>query len=516
MKNILTVIFGFLACIVPYVAVADGSGDITLDYTYLDEEGNQAVNQGTFNRYEGIGLSLENFRYGFASGVNVSADLKRITLNNRHLNFGVRKPGLFDIRLFNNQYRRAYDFGGSSVTRRYRTGASMSVYPHRYIKLYGGGEYTGKSGKMVDLFDPAGGYRSYDIDYGRLYYKAGMVFNYEGRMFQAEYSGDDYEDKEHLDRDQTRYRIRLNAATPVPRYEWIVLSGGFLHFDTRYDTNDFAYSANRVWSGIRIEPRGRFALNYNFVFDRASSDSDLVATDNIAHAVYVQYMRAGFLNLTVGYQNDINDDIDDEVNSDTYYLSGWYKPSARLEFRGEYGNRAEKVVEGYRLTGNEDRQRFKFSGKYRSTEYGDVKITYENKSRKNESLSSEVCFDRISLDGNLIVSSLGNLNCGYSYSIGEYENGDGTFEYNSHVIYGDIFLNEYRRFKPGFGFVYYRSKRDLDTESFNLNFKAVYRFMKDYRLHVEYNVHNFDDFLVDNQYYTANIVEISLTKNMTF
>jgi hypothetical protein len=442
--------------------------------------------------------------------------MKRITLNNRHLNFGVRKSGLFGANIFNNQYRRAYDFDGRSVTRRHRTGMSMWVYPHKYVKLYGGGTYTGKSGQMVDLFDPNGGFQPSDVDYSRFYYKAGAIFNYRGRMLQAEYRGTEYDDKVRSERDQSRYRIRLNAITPVPHYEWIVLSGGFQHFESKYDSTDFTYSVNRVWSGAKAELPKNFSINYNFVFDRASSDSDLVATDNIAHAVYVSYMKPGYYNLTVGYQNDINDDIDDEVNSDTYYLSGWYRPSGNFEFRGEYGNRAEKVVEGYRLTGHEDRQRFKFSGKYVNTDYGDVKVSYERKKRKNESLASEVCFDRFSLDGSLIVSSVGNLVCGYSYSNGEYENLEGIFEYKAHVLHGDIFINEYRNFKPGFGFVYYRSRCDLDTESFDLRFQAAYRFAGDYSLGVEYNVHNIDDYLIVDQYYTANIVEISLTKIMKF
>jgi len=75
---------------------------------------------------------------------------------------------------------------------------------------------------------------------------------------------------------------------------------------------------------------------------------------------------------------------------------------------------------------------------------------------------------------------------------------------------------EYISFTPGLGVTYYRSQRDLDVESFILRFKLAYGFYSGYRIEIKYDVHNFDDFLFLDRYYTANIVEINLIKNISF
>jgi hypothetical protein len=77
-------------------------------------------------------------------------------------------------------------------------------------------------------------------------------------------------------------------------------------------------------------------------------------------------------------------------------------------------------------------------------------------------------------------------------------------------------MPDYKKISAGFGFQYYRSKRDLDTESFQLRFKGGYSFHAHYRIEAVYNVHNFDDLRVTDQYYTSNIVEINLIRKLAF
>lgn len=508
-----------MSCLIFLIGInnarSDGEGQIKLGYSIVDHEGNQSVNQATFNQYEGFSLSLERFRYKFDNGMYLDANLKRVTLNNRNLNLSIRKPRLYGVKLFNNQYRRTYDFDGANFTRRHRTGASLWYNPHKYVKIFGDANFVGESGNIISLYDPGVEATPMPVDYSQKYYNIGARFNYQGRMFQAEYRGGTTSDKENADRDRTRNIFRLIGIAQVPEYQWIILSGGFQRFDSKYDNSDFSFSSNRVWGGITIDAPKGISVNYNFIFDRASSDSDYVATDNIAHTIYLSYNRPNYYGLTVGYQNHINDDFEDEINSDSYYLSGWLRPSGVFEFRGEYGNRAEKVNDGYRLTGQEDRHKFKIVGTYKYMDIGSVKVGYDGKRRKNESIASEEEFNRVSIGGNLKLEKWGEVICGYSFSSGEYKNMVRQFKYDSHVLNGNIAFNEYRDVKLILGGVYYRSKCDLDVESFRVNLDVTYKFMKDYSINLAYNVDNFDDFLVRDQYYTSNIVELNLIKDIS-
>jgi hypothetical protein len=515
------VTIAFITCFVLLIAASSasssgGSGQIKFGYTILDEEGNQAVNHSTFNLYEGPGLSLERFRYLFGNGIRLRADLKRITLNNRNLDFGFEKSGLFGVRLLNNQYRRIYDFDGNSYTRRHRTGVSLWFIPHRYVKFFGGGRYVGKSGKMVNLFDPAGAAPAVNVDYTQMDYNVGMRIKYQGRMFQVEYRAADYSDDSRPDRDRSRFKFRMITRLWMPEYEEIVLIGGYRRFETRYDATDFMISSNRVHGGVMLDLPRDFTLNYNFIFDRTGSDSDLVASDNIAHTFYASHVWPGLAQITIGYQHDINDDFYDEVRSNSYYFSGWLKVSDNLEFRGVRGFRSESMEDGTRLVGDEERGRHKLSVKVTDDRYGSLTLKHEGKNRKNDQLGSEADFNRFAADGILGLRDYGELSFGYSYSTGDYCNAVQEYKFNNHLVYGDFTAREYRNITLGLGGLYYRSKRDLDVEEFTVRFEGAYRFVTDYTLKVTYNVHNFDDFLVRDQYYTANIVEMSITRAILF
>ncbi|MFZ5980912.1 MAG: hypothetical protein ACOYVF_09815, partial [Candidatus Zixiibacteriota bacterium] len=426
------------------------------------------------------------------------------------------KNGLFGIRTYNHQYRRTYDFDGSTFTRRHQTGVSAWFIPQKYFRIFGGGSYVGKSGQAVDFFELNQPQVFEAVDYSQFTYNIGLRTNYRGGMFQAEYRAADYRDDTDNARDQKRSKIRLSALLPVPRYEWALLSGGFQHFETKYDKTDFKISANTVWGGTTVKLPENFTASYRFYFDRTGSDSDLVATDNLSHAIFAGHVWPGLAGLTVGYQHDINDDAMEAVEADGMYFSGWLKPLKNLDIGAEHGFRKEEVDEGARLLGDEDRNYFKISGKYRYADYGNFIARYENKNRRNDQLGSDIDFQRIALDASATLSGYGSIAAGYAYATGEYENSETTFEFADYLMHGDITSEEYHCITAGFGFSYYRSQKDLDVESYNLRFSGACRFLKTYKLEITYNVHNFDDFLVLDNYYTANIVEINLIKIVTF
>lgn len=511
--NIAIIVLSLVLMVTGAVRAGDGGGDIKLGYTFNEDEGNRSVNQATFDYYEGAGLSFENFKYRFNNGIYINADLKRITLNNRDLQFGVTRPGLFGVRINNNQYRRIYSFDGDNYTRRHQTGGSLWIRPHRYVKLFGGASFYGKSGQTVEWYDFLDAGMPQTVDYKQSLIRGGAQINHQGGMIRAEFAATDFTYTD-VSGDQSRTKMRFIGISPL-LMDRLVLQSGFQRFVTKYDESNFEISANTFWGGATVQLPHNFGISYNFIFDRASSDSDLVATDNIVHSFYATYTRPRLASVTVGYQNGIKDDFYDAVKSDAFYFSGWYKPMPKLKFKVHHGMRTEKLDEGARLVGDEDRIRFKISGKYSCPDCGSMEIKYQIRNRNNDELGSEVDFSRFSAEGVLTKLDYGDIAAGYSYSLGEYENPEQEYEFSDHLVHGDITFKEYRDFVFGFGAVYYRSKGDNDVESFTLNFKGSYNIQKGFAIEAKYNVHNFDDFLVKDRYYTANIVEINLIKSIS-
>jgi hypothetical protein len=390
------------------------------------------------------------------------------------------------------------------------------VTPHRYLKVFGGVTLVGLSGSVTDLFEPAMPAAPIEMDYDQKYYHAGIRFNQMGRMLQASFKKSDFSDNMNPDRDQSRYYVKFDGLLPVPIEEdQLFLSAGFRHFETEFDNTGFKISSNTFWSGALLKLQQNSSIKYNVYFDRAASDSDFVATDNLAHAIYLSRwwpLRAG---ITFGYQYDVNDDDKDEVQANSVYLSGWLKPLDRLEFRGELGMRAEDVKEGSRLIGDEDRSRFKLSVKYSDKMIGALKVLLEQRMRENDEIGSEADFTRYSIGGDAAIRHYCDISAGYAYSLGDYQNVEQSFESRDHYLYVDITSREYYRMTAGFGVTYYRSKRDLDVESFALRFVASYRFQTKYRFEAAFSTDSFDDFLVRDQYYTANIVELSIIRDFS-
>ena len=184
--RILGLIAVLIAALCSMSMAAAGSGDIKVGYIYLDEEGNQSSYHPTFNLYEGPTVSLQDFRYRFDSGIMARANLNNIILNNRNLNASLAKPGLFDLRLAHDQFRRIYNFDGGSFTRRHQERASLSIQPVKYLKLFGGMLMMERSGTTTDLFEPTLVAETVDIDYKRSYFNVGAQINHRGSMVLGE------------------------------------------------------------------------------------------------------------------------------------------------------------------------------------------------------------------------------------------------------------------------------------------------------------------------------------------
>jgi len=91
-----------------------------------------------------------------------------------------------------------------------------------------------------------------------------------------------------------------------------------------------------------------------------------------------------------------------------------------------------------------------------------------------------------------------------------------SYEFLDHLLTATVYLPTWHDLALDAGVTYYRSKRDQDLEKSRLNFGALYTIQKQYHIEVRYNVFNYDNFLVNNSYYTGNIVEVNFIKDVSF
>jgi hypothetical protein len=497
-------------------ARAEGTARIKTGYIIADEVGNYSADLTTYNIYDGLALSLNDFKYLFHNGFLLRLDMSRITLNNRDLSINLEKPGRCGIRLKNNQYRRFYDFRGNDFTRRHQTAASFWLSPQKYVKFYGGVDYSGKSGTTISQVNPGSFPLRVPIDYNQSVAKLGLNLNYKGHLIQGDCNLTDFDDRKNPRHDRSHSRIRLMALSPVPRHRWLTLSGGYWHFKTGYEAERHEISSVCAWGRTVAKLPGDYELAYSFSLNRTDSDNDLEATENLAHSFYVSRRWHNLATLTLGYQHGVNDDSGRVIKADAVILSAWIKPVRQFEFRAEHGIRAEHVDEGERLTGDEDHRRFKCSAEYKYRHRGSITAGYEDKTRKNDRPGCTIDFSRFFVDAALSLDKYGYLSAGYVHLTGEYNSGESRFAFADHLFYGDLSSVERHGVSARLGLSYYRCRRDHDIEELSMRFSADYHFAGNYNLDIGYNLHNFDDFLIIDQYFTANIVELSLSRAVSF
>jgi hypothetical protein len=497
----------------------DYSGRLSLGYVWTDEEGDLSLNQPTFNTYEGVALSLRGFRYNLKDGTYVFGDLRNMTLNNRNLKAGVSKPGLYYLALDARQYRRIYSADGGQATQRAVNGGNAWIQPHRLFKVFGGYSLTHRRGGFVELYELGGVPPSRSVDFKNQFYNAGVTVGERLRSLELEYKGQSYTDELGVADDYKTTRLRASGRSALPRYENLWVNAGYEYYQRRRETSGDSLETNLGWGGLRLNLEDGWTARYSFIWDRTRSTAEPVATDNIVNAIGIDKSFRQKGGLGVGYRYLLKDDVFHERTGNSFFATGWYRPTPKVDLRADVGASSLDDKQSTTLVGDEDFTRFRIAAGFQDTP-GKIRLKYESSERKHDDIGSTIDYDKFGADLTLKRDAYGSLTVSYSNIQGEYIDAYYTFNLDDHVLDGLVETRVWHGIQALFGGTYLRSKGDLDTERFSVKAGGRYTFAKRYTLEAIYSAHNFDDFLDANnpglytRYYTANIVEVNLISEL--
>ena len=521
--------FGFIALVavvasmVPAPASAQGdggrkaySGALSLGYVFLDEEGSRAVNQPTFNTYEGAALSLSDFRYDLADGSYLQADLRNVSLKNRRMRLGFTRPGFASVTLRHNRSRHVTSDDAGAHTRRSQISGEAWLQPHEKIRFFGGYGVLDRRGAFQELYELGPLPARRDVDYQQQSYHAGARLRHGRGTLELEFRGSSFtDDLETLD-DRTRSRYRISAKAPAAGYERLSLNGGFQHYEARREDAGDTLSVNTFWGGAGLDFCRGFSTRYSATWDRARRTGDRSSTDNIINSVSAQKVWTGRGGLSAGWQYHLNDDVFHDVRSNGFFGTAWIQAASWLDLRGNLGLTSRDDRDATTLTGDADLTRYGLTATFR-TAMGKLRARFESRARAWDDIGSSADYTRAGADVTVIEKRYGTLTGSYFYMQGDYDEATGdTFTFADHVVTGRFESASYHGVAALAGGTYLRSKEDLDTERFNVDLGGRYSFGGRYSLEAVYTAHNFDDLLqaetepLYTRYYTANMVEISL------
>jgi len=514
MRSMFLVIPALSVIAAANVFPADYRGTVRAGYIYTDLEGNHAVNQGTFNLYDGVALSLNDFSANLRNGYQFNADLTNVTLHNRRLSLGLSKPGLLGVSFNHSAYRRVFDFNGNHRTKRYLTDGRLWWQAHEWFRLYGDIAVNSVSGDAGQYFGGIDHGIFSPVDYGNTRYGLGLTYRRRRTTGTVEYRGSSYNDDAAGRNDRRTRRLKITASSPIPRYERLVVAGGLQNFRMALDGRDDSLHSQTLWGGARLYLNHGYQFRYSFLFDRARRTGDVVETDNLVHALYVGRVWRSKGGVTLGYQRRINDDVFDERTGNNWYVSGWFKPIPALTLDAGHGSETLEVATGQTLTGRRDRNRAWVSAKYRYS-VGWLRMKVTNRETEYEEIGSDAEYLRFAGDTWLDLPRYGQVSASYSYHTGEYENTTSLFEFTEHIVSGDVTSLEYYGARAGLGGTYFRSGKDTDVESFSIRVSGSYTHTSGAGLEVIYTSHNFDNFADPgafySEYYTDNVLQLNLS-----
>lgn len=495
-----------------------GTGKVGIGYLMMDEDGSRAVNSQTYNVYEGFGLSLNDWRYNWDNGTSFKANLNNVTLNNRDMRLWVGKPGRFSLGITNNQYRRNYNDSATNFTRRRATNVQASFQANRYLKLFGGYGRTDKHGSDFFVLPAINDTVSRSTDFSYKMFNVGTQVGDRYGLVRAEFRRFDYTDNTGLGSNRTADQINLYTSSTVPRLKWLYLAGGINLRKDKVELTATELKTSQWWGGAKAYLSPTLLLDYRLVYAITKRNSPARTIDNVQNVISLGKSWSYWGGVRVGYENRISDDFVNRTSSDGLLANAWVRPNPHWYFKAAVSTRKADVTDGVTLLGDESRTNHAVSARYSQEKWGDVSGRWESHIRKNDDINSRTDYNVLSGELNLSRAGLGRLNATYSYYVGTYENRSDTtsYEFADHVISGHVYPIEWRKLTVDFGGTWYRSQRDQDLEKMSGDVGVAYKIAPTLQIEGRYRVFNFDNFLVTTEYYTANIVEFRLIKDVQF
>ncbi len=524
-----TALFLMLSGVSNSLLAQTGGGTVKLGYVLTDEEGSRAVNQKTFDLYEGLGISVNDFSYFWANGLGLRADITNATLKNRNETVSLFKPGAFSLNVHHDRNQRIYSANASDPVRRESFRSSASVNASRNAELFGGFSLTDRVGVFTDVFQSRADTTSYRVDYQNTTYNIGArAFDHHGEL-RVEYRNSKLSDNARSAADRTTDNFNIRAG--VRRFGWdrLTLSSGYTYRRAKLDVGAQELETKLGWAIARASLPNRVSATYKFTFGRTNNSSGQFAeTDNVVNALTLAKSWRGRYGLRLGYENRISDDLSERTTSNGIIIGGWLRDKKHFSANGEFFLRDKNVNNGATQTGDLTAYRQKVTVKYRDKGWGDVSMRWSGKTTNrdpalsirdtltNPNIETRVNYNVITTTANLKSKKYGSVSVTYSYYVGKFQNNsaEDTYEFSDNVIRARVKPVTFDKLNLSLGGSYQRSRRNQNIERFNLELEAAYEVTSDYSAGFKYTAQNFDDFLFADQFYTGNIFELYLKKNI--
>jgi hypothetical protein len=112
--------------------------------------------------------------------------------------------------------------------------------------------------------------------------------------------------------------------------------------------------------------------------------------------------------------------------------------------------------------------------------------------------------------GRYTYAGWGTISGDYTYSTDDYTDLASGFHSRSNIVTGRLEFNRVKNLRLAAGATWLDIERDLNIEKGMFFAEGAYTLLDHYRVEVKYNGYSYDDYILLDRYYTANVVQINL------
>jgi len=510
---------GILAAALVVALGACSSTAATLDGTVkvggiiLDEEGDRSAVQETYNVYDGLAVSQVLLNGRLSGGNSFFLDARDLNLDSRQGSFVYRIPQRLRLSAQYDQHRQVFDplRAVTSDRKEFNVGAELTA--GRWFGVSGSFGHLTREGDRLPF--PSGtesvlGTR-YDnvLQFGQI-----TVHGQKGRRGAAlSFRASEYSNELDARGDRSGRIVTARVYAPSPFYEkWTHMLRGAYGVRELSDTDVDYTLANFQYTGI-VEPVAAWQLRYNFEGNRIDHEATGLKTDRFVNDLDILYFYPRG-RILAGYAYEINDDDRSLTSYHSWRAGVTYRSGSRIAAKLDYSARVKNDQEDLTLLKDVEASRIRGSVQVQPVDRISLGGSYTKRQRELPDIDVKADGDVATGFGRYEIRSWGSVGVDYSYANDEYRDLAGRFDSESHFVTARAELTRIKNLRLAGGGVYMDIGKDLDIEKSSVFVEGSYKVRGGYGLEVRYNVYNYDDYILLDRYYTANVVRINLVYDL--
>ncbi|MDH3457107.1 MAG: hypothetical protein OER90_09720 [Gemmatimonadota bacterium] len=482
----------------------------------FDEEGDLSAVQETQNIYDGFSLSRLYLAGTVDPRNTFRLDLTEANLDSRKGTLLYRMPGVVKFTAAYDQHRQVYDADRAVTSDRndWRFGLDVGTNKSWLLRTYFNAQQ--RDGARLGYPDGTASILGDRYENKLLAGGADLEFRPGPWRLAVAYDYSKFTNDLASVTDRTGNVVSVRAFGPcyfAPDRYTHMLRASYGKSEQPDSSLDYELYNFQYTGVLRVIDPVRF--KYNLYLNRIDNKSTKLYTDNIQNNFDLVWYT-GYGELFGGYGYQLNDDDRSITKYDVYRLGGTLRWQNQVTAKVSYANRTKDDEAKRTLLQDMEAEQVRATLEVKPID--DLVIGGRFIDRRREFPDVGVKSEGSVAGGfaNYRMAGWGALAADYTYYDEEYDNLYGRFQTATHAVTGRIDCDYVENLFLRAAVTYLKVEEDLDIEKSILSFEGMYTVADDYHLEIKYNVYNYDDFVVLDRYYTANVVWVNVAWDLHF